>query len=123
MSTSTDGIPKMTTDCNELFSIFMKIGGIFTGDFETNSGKLYPQNIICNNLHEIHDELRKFETAHIHYPNPGKIIKIDYVAPDKLSSYYSIPFFYTYDRGRYDRGRNIQKISFNVEFDKENGKY
>ena len=115
MSTSNNGIPKMPTDCNELFSIFMKIGGIFTADFETNKGKLYPQNITCNNLHEIHDELRKFETAHIHYPNPSKIIKINYIAPDK---YYKMPFLYTYDRGR-----NIQQLRFNIEFDKENGTY
>jgi len=117
---SNEGIPKMTTDCNELFSIFMKIGGIFTSDFEKNKGKLYPQNIKCDNLHEIHDELRKFETAHIHYPNPNKIIKINYMSLDKLSPdiYYKMPFLYTYDRNR-----NIQSMSFNIEFDKENGRY
>lgn len=120
MSTSNEVIPKMTTDCNELFSIFMKIGGIFTSDFETNKAKLYPQNIICHNLHEIHDELRKFETAHIHYPNPSKIIKINYMSIDKLiyDKYYNLPFLYTYDRNR-----NIKSMSFNIEFDRENGKY
>jgi hypothetical protein len=74
MTSNNDGIPKMTTDCKELFSIFMKIGGMFSSDFETNRGKLWPQNIVCNNLHEIHDELHKFEEAHRHYPRHDKLI-------------------------------------------------
>lgn len=40
----------MNISCEELFGIFVKIGGKFKVDYIKNEGTLYPQNIKCKNM-------------------------------------------------------------------------
>lgn len=111
MATNDNGIPKMATDCKELFSIFMKIGGKFLSDFEKNEGYLRPQNVSCNNLHEIHDKLREFQHAHRYYPLYDDIIQINMrktqIEPPKIV---------------YDSTQDIRNMKFIVKFEKD-GRY
>ena len=69
--------PKMTTECKELFSIFMKIGGEFYCDYEKNTCTLYKQNITCNNLDKIENNITNFIYTHRYYPLYDNIIKIN----------------------------------------------
>lgn len=110
--TSTEGIPKMTTDCKEIFSIFMKIGGTLRCDFEKNEGILYEQNIKCKNLNNIHDDLHIFEEAHKYYPNNNKLIKVNYTFKNEK---IKPPFIY-------DRERDVRNMLIDIEFDQD-GRY
>lgn len=64
--------------CQELFTIFNKIGGEFICKYDTNQGILLPQNIKCNNLHQIGMELDVFlfENAYM-YSKIIKEVKLD----------------------------------------------
>ena len=109
--TSTDiGIPKMTNDCNELFSIFMKIGGEFVSDFERNECTLYPGKISCNNLHKIHDKLLDFEYSHTYYSKHNDLIRINFMRFLRRPKY------------EYDKARNIHNMRFTIKFEKD-GRY
>ena len=114
MASSMEEIPKMTTDCKELYSIFMKIGGSFVSDFEHNTCTLKPQNITCNNLREIQNKLHSFELAHRHYP------KADFIKYTPLTS-NQITTLVPYEFVPYDK-RNIKTMQFDVQFE-DDGRY
>lgn len=108
---NTDGIPKMTNDCKELFSIFMKIGGSFISDFENNEGELFPQKIICKNLHEIHKNLREFQHAHIFYPI-DEVVRVNFMRRSEIKP----------PKIQYDSVNDVRNMRFSIKFDKD-GRY
>jgi hypothetical protein len=99
----------MTTDCKELFSIFLKIGGTFKCDFETNEGILF--DIRCKNLNEIHDKIHIFENHHSFYPLYNKLIKINYLKNEKNEK--KPPFIYD------NKQPNISSMLITINFDRD----
>lgn len=84
----------------------MKIGGSFISSFDYNTGKLYPQNIICRNLHDIHENIRNFENAHKNLPNSNRIMKINYMRPEICIKPLII----------YDNERDVRNMFIDIKF-------
>lgn len=70
-------------DCNELFSMFEKLGGKFICKYDKNQGILLPQNLKCNNLEKAAYKIDCFLLDHSMYTDMFKDIKTPLDRPMK----------------------------------------